>query len=149
MLNGNARNDRRVQLLDGDGDVQDLVGGDEAGHAMAHGCEGQDSGGGAVEAGRSHRESGSGQRRGGEGGRGGACGLRVVGVELLFELVAGARGDLVNTCEERERERETLAPLITLLHFLHLGKCATAPPGSRRRPLTLLTHTRANWRDYV
>lgn len=34
-------------------------------------------------------------------GRGGACGLRVVSVELLLKLVAGARGDLVNTCIER------------------------------------------------
>lgn len=35
-------------LLDGDCDVQDLVGGDEAGHAMPHRCEGQDAGGRAV-----------------------------------------------------------------------------------------------------
>lgn len=32
---------------------------------------------------------------------GGACGLRVIGVELLLELVAGTRGDLVNACAER------------------------------------------------
>lgn len=93
---------RKKQLLDGDGDVQDLVGGDEAGHAMAHGCEGQYSRGGAVEAGGSHSESGEGGgvRAETEGGGGGARGLRVVGVELLLELVAGARGDLVNTCAE-------------------------------------------------
>lgn len=35
-------------LLDGDCDVQNLVGGDEATHAMAHRCEGQDAGGRAV-----------------------------------------------------------------------------------------------------
>lgn len=93
-------NEESPKLLDGDGDVQDLVGSDEAGHAMAHGCEGQDSGGGAVKAGGSQSESGvgSGQKQR-EGG--GARGLRVVGVELLLELVAGARSDLVNTCAER------------------------------------------------
>lgn len=35
-------------LLDGNGDVQDLVGGDEPGHVMPHCSEGEDAGGRAV-----------------------------------------------------------------------------------------------------
>lgn len=58
---------KSVRLLDGDGDVQDLVGGDEAGHAVAHRREGQDAGGGAVEAGGSHGEGGLGGGGKGEG----------------------------------------------------------------------------------
>lgn len=34
-------------LLDGDGDIQELVGGDDPGHVVAHRGQGQDAGGGA------------------------------------------------------------------------------------------------------
>ena len=44
-------------VLDGDGDVQELVCGDEAGHVMADGGQGEDAGGGPEETQRALRWS--------------------------------------------------------------------------------------------